>query len=49
MKVKWKNKTMPTCKSLPLLYGSGFSLKQTNYFTSIAKNKGKIQNLFYFQ
>jgi hypothetical protein len=50
IKWKWngKKEPCPHVKSLPLLYGSGFSLKQTNYFTFIAKNKGKIKILIYF-
>jgi hypothetical protein len=45
IKWKWngKIKPCPHVKSLPLLYGSGFSLKQTNYFTL------KIKILIYFQ
>jgi hypothetical protein len=43
MKVKWKNKTIPTCKSHVLLYGSGFLKNKTNYFTFIAKIMEKIK------
>jgi hypothetical protein len=51
IKWKWngKIKPCPHVKSLPLSYGSGFSLKQTNYFTFIAKNKGKIKIRIDFQ
>jgi hypothetical protein len=50
-KWKWngKIKPCPHVQSLPLLYGSGFYLKQTNYFTFIAKNKGKVKFSINFQ